>query len=142
MGPLMDVADSSSRGIIPRAVDGIFAAALAADASCEFRIQVRQSLLLLLRAYQQCFVGRKDGQSQSPSPDAAFPRGPDLLSQVSFVEIYQERIRDLLSPTTPGSDNLQVGEEVDGSVYIKGVAEFYVTTPEEMLDLMTQVRYR
>jgi kinesin family protein 5 len=55
------------------------------------------------------------------------------------VEIYQERIRDLLSPTTPGSDNLQVGEEAaGGGVYIKGVSEFYVTSPEEMGELMRQ----
>ena len=49
--------------------------------------------------------------------------------KVSFVEIYQERIRDLLSQAS-GSDNLQVGEEATGGVYIKGAAEFYVTSPE------------
>lgn len=45
-----------------------------------------------------------------------------------------ERIRDLLDPS---GDNLAVGEEAGtGAVYVKGAAEAYVTSPEEMFGLM------
>ena len=62
MGPSMSIEDDTSRGIIPRAVDAIFAEALRADEAMEFSIKA------------------------------------------SYVEIYMERIRDLLDPT---GENLQ-----------------------------------
>jgi len=54
---------------------------------------------------------------------------------VSFVEIYCERIRDLLEPK---NDNLAVGEDPAAGVYIKGVTEYYVTSKDEVLNLMAQ----
>ena len=58
----------------------------------------------------------------------------EFTVQVSFVEIYLERIRDLLDPS---KDNLQVGEDpAQGGVYIKHVTEVYVTSVEEMLEVM------
>lgn len=64
MGPSMAIEDEATRGVIPRAVDAIFAEALRADEAMEFSIKA------------------------------------------SYVEIYMERIRDLLDPA---GDNLQVG---------------------------------
>jgi kinesin family member 5 len=94
MGPMMSIEDDSTRGVIPRAVDAIFAAALRADASMEFSIRV------------------------------------------SYAEIYMERVRDLLDPS---GDNLQIGEEAGtGAVYIKGISEHYVTSPEEMFGIMAR----
>jgi kinesin family member 5 len=54
---------------------------------------------------------------------------------VSFVEIYCEKIRDLLEPK---NDNLGVGEDPITGVYIKGVTEYYVTSVDEVLTLMAQ----
>ena len=63
MGPSMSIEDEGSRGVIPRAVEAIFAEAMRADESMEFSIKA------------------------------------------SYVEIYMEKIRDLLDPA---GDNLQV----------------------------------
>ena len=60
----------------------------------------------------------------------------EFTVQVSFVEIYLERIRDLLDSS---KDNLQVGEDpAQGGVYIKGVTEVYATSVEEMMAIMEQ----
>lgn len=55
---------------------------------------------------------------------------------VSMVEIYQERVRDLLDPS---KDNLQVKEEKDGdetNIYIAGVTEVFVTEPTHIYDVL------
>jgi Kinesin motor domain/Ankyrin repeats (3 copies)/Ankyrin repeat len=58
----------------------------------------------------------------------------DVSIKVSYVEIYLEKIRDLLDPS---KDNLSLGEDpTTSSVYIKDVSEVYVTSPEEMFELM------
>jgi kinesin family protein 5 len=60
----------------------------------------------------------------------------EFTVQVSFVEIYLERIRDLLDSS---KDNLQVGEDpAQGGVYIKGVTEVYATCVEDMMSIMEQ----
>ena len=60
----------------------------------------------------------------------------EFTVQVSFVEIYLERIRDLLDGS---KDNLQVGEDpAQGGVYIKDVTEVYATSVEEMMAIMEQ----
>ena len=91
VAPSLD--DEAARGMIPRAVEEIFAYANAADAAWEFSISV------------------------------------------SYVEIYCERIRDLLEPK---NDNLAIGEDAGGGVYIKGVTEYYVTSRDEVMALMAQ----
>jgi kinesin family protein 5 len=52
--------------------------------------------------------------------------------KVSYVEIYNEKIQDLLSP---GSDSLKVRDNQHG-VYIEGVTETYVDNFEHVLDCM------
>ena len=90
-----------------------------------------------------------DSGDEDPSGKGIIPRVVDeifaraLLAgsemefsiSVSFVEIYCERIRDLFDVK---KDNLAVGEDSTGGVYIKGVTEFYVTSREEVLSLMAQ----
>lgn len=55
--------------------------------------------------------------------------------RVSYMEIYMERIRDLLQPQ---NDNLPIHEEKARGVYVKGMMEIYVTSVREVYDVMKQ----
>jgi hypothetical protein len=72
---------------------------------------------------------------------AASPSHLEYKIRVSFVEIYCERLRDLLVSDPRGHDNLQVGEDFGAhglGVYIKGLTEYYVGSVDEVLALMQQ----
>jgi kinesin family protein 5 len=67
----------------------------------------------------------------------------EFTVRVSYVEIYLERIRDLLatgSGTTSGgfdSQNLKIRHDKKGrGLFIEGVSEFYLSGAEEMLRLV------
>src|SRR6195952_4228270 len=49
--------------------------------------------------------------------------------RVSYMEIYMERIRDLL---VPKNDNLPIHEEKNRGVYVKGLLEVYVSAVSEV----------
>ncbi|PTU18005.1 hypothetical protein P175DRAFT_0525802 [Aspergillus ochraceoroseus IBT 24754] len=53
--------------------------------------------------------------------------------RVSYMEIYMERIRDLL---VPHNDNLPVHEEKSRGVYVKGLLEVYVSSVQEVYEVM------
>ncbi|KAM3067734.1 Kinesin heavy chain [Clarireedia jacksonii] len=53
--------------------------------------------------------------------------------RVSYMEIYMERIRDLLQPQ---NDNLPVHEEKNRGVYVKGLLEVYVSSVQEVYEVM------
>jgi len=55
--------------------------------------------------------------------------------RVSYVEIYNEKIRDLLEPA---NQDLRVREHRDKGVYIEDASMPYVGDPEEVLQLMAQ----
>ncbi|KAI9065179.1 kinesin heavy chain [Trametes sanguinea] len=59
----------------------------------------------------------------------------EYLVKVSYMEIYLERIRDLLAPQ---NDNLQVHEEKSKGVYVKGLSDFYVSSAQEVYEIMRQ----
>ena len=63
------------------------------------------------------------------------PANLEYLVKVSYMEIYMERIRDLLAPQ---NDNLQVHEEKQRGVYIKGLSDFYVGSAAEVYEIMRQ----
>lgn len=50
--------------------------------------------------------------------------------KVSYFEIYNEKIRDLLDVT---KTNLPIHEDKNRVPYVKGVTEQFVSTPEEVL---------
>lgn len=53
--------------------------------------------------------------------------------RVSYMEIYMERIRDLL---VPQNDNLPIHEEKNRGVYVKGLMEVYVSSVEEVYSIL------
>lgn len=61
--------------------------------------------------------------------------GVEFVVKASYVEIYMEKIRDLLDQYHT-KVNLQVREDVTGGIYIAGVTEEYVTSPDELLGVL------
>lgn len=54
---------------------------------------------------------------------------------VSYMEIYMERIRDLLRPDL---DNLPIHEEKNKGVYVKGLSQVYVSSVDEVYQILQQ----
>lgn len=63
------------------------------------------------------------------------PANIEYTVRVSYMEIYMERIRDLLQPQ---NDNLPVHEEKNRGVYVKGLLELYVSSVQEVFEVMTR----
>ncbi|KAJ5027946.1 P-loop containing nucleoside triphosphate hydrolase protein [Bipolaris maydis] len=63
----------------------------------------------------------------------ASPSNIEYTVRVSYMEIYMERIRDLL---VPQNDNLPVHEEKSRGVYVKGLLEVYVSSEEEVYEVL------
>ncbi|EEP78127.1 kinesin heavy chain [Uncinocarpus reesii 1704] len=61
------------------------------------------------------------------------PGNIEYTVRVSYMEIYMERIRDLLLPQ---NDNLPVHEEKSRGVYVKGLLEIYVSSIQEVYEVM------
>mmetsp|Transcript_10078 Transcript_10078/g.15095 ORF Transcript_10078/g.15095 Transcript_10078/m.15095 type:complete len:825 (+) Transcript_10078:64-2538(+) len=57
----------------------------------------------------------------------------EFAVEVSYVEIYLENIKDLLHPA---NDNLKIRENREKGIWIQGVTETYVTSNQEVLDIM------
>ena len=76
------------------------------------------------------------------------------MVKVSYMEIYLERIRDLLARKLARSlsheigltvfslaaqnDNLQVHEEKSRGVYVKNLSDYYVSSAREVYEIMRQ----
>ncbi|GJN91019.1 hypothetical protein Rhopal_004033-T1 [Rhodotorula paludigena] len=63
------------------------------------------------------------------------PANIEYLVKVSYMEIYMERIRDLLAPE---NDNLPVHEDKQRGVYVKNLSDFYVGNSAEVFEIMRQ----
>lgn len=61
------------------------------------------------------------------------PSTIEYTVRVSYMEIYMEKIRDLLQPV---NDNLPIHEEKNRGVYVKGLLEIYVSTVQEVYEVM------
>ena len=57
----------------------------------------------------------------------------EFTVKISVIEIYKEKIRDLLDPK---KDNLQVHEEKTKGIYIADVTETYVSDEREVYQVM------
>lgn len=60
----------------------------------------------------------------------------EFMIKVSYVEIYLEKIRDLLDPHRVKT-NLTIREDKIKGIYIAGVTEEYVTSSDELLQVMS-----
>ncbi|KAF9112249.1 hypothetical protein BGX27_003722 [Mortierella sp. AM989] len=63
----------------------------------------------------------------------ASPVSMEYTVKVSYMEIYMEKIRDLLNPV---NDNLPIHEEKSRGVYVKGLFEVYVSSVSEIHEVM------
>ena len=59
----------------------------------------------------------------------------EFTVKVSMIEIYMERIKDLLDPS---KDNLRIHEEKGKGVYVADVTENYVAEELDVFDIMRQ----
>lgn len=57
----------------------------------------------------------------------------EFTVKISMIEIYMERVRDLLDPS---KDNLKVHEEKGKGVYVGDVTETYVSEESEVYAIM------
>src|ERR1700712_4870566 len=63
----------------------------------------------------------------------ASPGNIEYTVKVGYLEIYMERIRDLLRPE---NDNLPIHEEKNRGVYVKDLTELYVSSVDEVYEVM------
>jgi len=57
----------------------------------------------------------------------------EFTLKLTFVEIYCEKIRDLLEPL---SNNIRIKELPSGELVLSGVTEVYVTSEQEVYSVM------
>lgn len=65
----------------------------------------------------------------------ASPGNIEYVVKVSYMEIYMEKIRDLLAPH---NDNLPIHEDKSRGVYVKNLSDFYVGSAPEVYQIMKQ----
>ena len=61
------------------------------------------------------------------------PEEVEFTVKVSMIEIYNEKIRDLLDPK---KNNLKVHEDKEKGVYVKDMTESYVGGEDEVFSLL------
>ncbi|RKO94874.1 P-loop containing nucleoside triphosphate hydrolase protein, partial [Caulochytrium protostelioides] len=57
----------------------------------------------------------------------------EFTVKCSYMEIYMERVRDLLNPV---NDNLPIHEEKNKGVYVKGLLEVFVGSVDEVYEVL------
>ncbi|KAI8967405.1 P-loop containing nucleoside triphosphate hydrolase protein [Mycotypha africana] len=63
----------------------------------------------------------------------AAPSNLEFTVKVSYMEIYMEKVRDLLNPS---NDNLPIHEDKTHGVYVKGLLEVYVGSSDDVYQVM------
>ena len=63
------------------------------------------------------------------------PESIEFSIRLSYVEIYMERIRDLLCDD---ANNLQIHESRERGVYVRHCTELYMQSPEDVLNVIKQ----
>ena len=100
-------------------------------------------------AYGQTSSGKTytmEGEVEKPAIRGIIPRmidhvfehiykneGIEFILKVSMIEIYQEKIRDLIDLSKV---NLNIREDSIKGIYVDGVSEHYVARPNDILELL------
>ncbi|KAI9489113.1 kinesin heavy chain [Zychaea mexicana] len=63
----------------------------------------------------------------------AAPSNLEFTVKVSYMEIYMEKVRDLLNPSR---DNLPIHEDKQKGIYVKDLLEVYVGSADEVYEVM------
>ncbi|GAB5364343.1 hypothetical protein AAMO2058_000961500 [Amorphochlora amoebiformis] len=82
---------------------------------------------LIPRVVEEIFQSLEEKSTKSPSDTLAF------TVQVSYVEIYMEKIKDLIDPS---KSNLKLRETKGKGVYIQDVTSVFVSSSEEVYSLI------
>lgn len=64
----------------------------------------------------------------------------NYLIRVSFIELYNEEIRDLLAKDKSNKIKLDIREDREKGFYIKDLQDWIVNSPKEMIELMEKGR--
>ncbi|KAA8570344.1 hypothetical protein EYC84_002643 [Monilinia fructicola] len=103
-----------------------------------FDFSIKPTVDDILNGYNGTVLFRELWSKYSP----AFLSSPGTIEytvRVSYMEIYMERIRDLLQPQ---NDNLPIHEEKNRGVYVKGLLEVYVSSVQEVYEnLLDHIPY-
>ena len=129
-------ADPTHRGVIPRLNDDLWT-------------QLRAKLAALNNdaAAAAAAAVAAGGGSDDPSTAAASAEPPSetkYLVTASFLEIYNEEIKDLLNPTTTSAaggkqaKKLKIRESPEVGIYVEGLYELVVKSADDLLRLIQQ----
>eukprot|EP01047_Picozoa_sp_COSAG01_P003014 COSAG01_NODE_86_length_27623_cov_39.847224_4_plen_420_part_00 len=91
---------------------------------------------MLPRAINAIFR-RCEQERQDAAGGGLLPPAPECLLRVSFVEIYNEELKDLLEPST-SPKQISVREDGQGSVVISGVTERVVGSFEQAMRALSE----
>ncbi|CAG4974629.1 unnamed protein product [Parnassius apollo] len=129
------VVDAAQRPVYKPADNGAEKLSKAAqDHEMQFVKQMRHVSAPLRDKYRRMSVQLRNDLTTS---DMELPRKTKYYVWVSFVEIYNEGIYDLLSTSDRSSaSKLVIREDSSGNVYVKGATQVFVRTGEEAYDVM------
>ncbi len=146
-----DIDDPTLRGITPRVVDTVFEKIEASPPSLDFTLKVpcapRAPVVgrcvrcchcifrLLLSCTAPSFMTALQEATVWCAAHALVCVCVRVCAQVSMVEIYLEKLRDLLDATR---DNLDIRESKDAGIYVEGMSEHFVTSPAEVYATIRQ----
>eukprot|EP01083_Nonionella_stella_P083193 229893_1 len=82
---------------------------------------------IIPRACEQIFQHIQDGDEIE-----------EVIIKCSFIEIYKEKLQDLLTPNTA---KLKIRQNIDKSIYVQGMHEEYVSSFSDVFDLL-QIGFR
>jgi len=65
-----------------------------------------------------------------------------IMLMSSFLEVYNEEIRDLMNPSSPQKSDLRIRETLEGEVYVRGLQTRVVNNPTEIGKYMEEASQR